>query len=351
MVFIPCFHPISVIQPDEESISNGYKQVQFFDKKKGLKFARAFDFNTGHLLPYEDLVSRFPEYNIIQIPCKKCLGCRLDKSKEWSVRNVLESLSFDNNFFITLTLDDDNVLSEVTYEDEFSGSQSIFVPTLRKKDVQDFMKNLRRYFEYHYNHTGIRYFACGEYGSTTNRPHYHILVYNCPIQDLQYYKSSNGSTLFNSDALTKIWNKGHVVIAPFSYETAAYVSRYVLKKVNHDDVDYKALHLHPEFIMMSTKPGIGRKYYDEHKDMIYNTDELFICDSTGKPISCKPVEYYDTLFEVDNPEDYRAIKDKRLQNCKLSQVSELAGTSLSRDKYLAVKENNLFAKLRTLQRN
>lgn len=334
---MPCYHPITCVRPDGSEVERGNKKLGFFSRSK---YPDAFDFKTGHLLPLEELKIKFPAAELVQVPCRKCLGCRLDHAKEWSVRNVLESLSYDNNFFITLTYDDDHVFSE---------RDGKIVPTLVKDDVKRFMKNLRRYFEYNFSHTGIRYFGCGEYGSTTNRPHYHLLVYNCPIPDLDYYKDKNGNTLFNSKIIDQCWNKGYSVIANFSYETAAYVSRYVLKKVD-SNVDYNSIGLENEFIMMSTKPGIGRKYYDDHKDLIYKTDELFICDSSGHPISCKPVEYYDSLFESECPAEYKTIKDERYDLCKLSQESELLYTDLSRDQYLAVKENNMFAKLRSLQR-
>ena len=93
------------------------------------------------------------------------------------------------------------------------------------------MKRLREYYRSEHNHVGIRFFLGAEYGDTTARPHYHILMFNCPIFDLEYYaKSPLGDVYFNSQTFAKLWQKGHVVIGELTSESAAYTARYCQKK-------------------------------------------------------------------------------------------------------------------------
>lgn len=151
------------------------------------------------------------------VPCGQCLGCRLERSRQWALRCVHEASLYDDNCFITLT-----------YSDEF-------LPRDYSLDVshfQRFMKRLRKRFG-----EGIRFFHCGEYGSQFGRPHYHAILFNLDFPDKVFLKEQNGQTLYRSKILEELWPFGHSSVGSATFESAAYVARYILKKVNGDAAD------------------------------------------------------------------------------------------------------------------
>lgn len=285
-----------------------------------------------------DLVkrNREPEYPLkypvlkiydefLTIPCGKCIGCRIDHSREWANRMMLEARYHESSYFVTLTYDDMSLYRDTkrTYVDPAGNSHTSF--SLSKRSVQLFMKRLRRKFP----DQEIRYFACGEYGSKTRRPHYHLILFGLSLPDLKLYKVNfDGSRLYNSDILAKIWPYGFSVVAEVNWQTCAYVSRYVTKKLTGDaSLFYKTFNIEPEFSLMSRKPGLGRPYYDEFKDKIY--DEYVIRIPSGdKVIKSKPPGYFDSLYDLEEPSRMKEIKDSlRLQadnqlSMKMSQTSQ-----------------------------
>lgn len=131
----------------------------------------------------------------VRVPCQKCRWCRLNNSKKWAERLVLETLYHENNWFLTLTyrpndipimeeIKDQNGRTIFTQENDPDFGQG----TLRKKDVQDFWKRLRKNLSL----KNMKYFYCGEYGPTSQRPHYHAIVYDLPIPDLKEAKDEQG---------------------------------------------------------------------------------------------------------------------------------------------------------------
>ena len=157
----------------------------------------------------------------VEIPCGKCIGCRLAYSKEWANRCVLESKGWKNNYFITLTYAPDTL----PLNEEFGNA------TLKPKDLQDFMKRLRIEWQRKHGHDNVRFYACGEYGSKTHRPHYHILAFNLPLYDLEELKKTdNGDMLYISREIDKIWGKGNTWVGEVNWNTCAYVARYIMKK-------------------------------------------------------------------------------------------------------------------------
>ncbi len=244
------------------------------------------------------------------LPCGKCIACRLAYSSMWGVRCYLESTLHRFNYFVTLTYDDKHLpLSELG------------VATLRKKDMQDFMKRLRRKYDYGKDHIGIRFFGAGEYGERTYRPHYHLLLFNLPIGDLKLYKKSfSGDLYFNSETLSKLWGKGFVVIAELVYESAAYVAQYSMKKNTRKD--YIELNgLEPEFLNMSRSPGIARDYFDNHYEDIYSNDEILVPTNGGYRAFPVP-DYFDRLYEKIDGSHLLKIKEKRLSYILDNQIKD-----------------------------
>lgn len=285
----------------------------------------------------EDLIDDY-----IEIPCGKCIECRLAYSRNWANRCMLELLDHDPKecWFLTLTYDDMHIPNFI--------DDGINIYTLRKKDLQDFWKRLRIDLERSGIKKDLRYFACGEYGSNTFRPHYHAICYSLPIDDLVFWsKSKTGNPLFRSEYLEKIWKCGIVTVSPVSWETCAYTARYVMKKANGYDKQYFTdLGYDPEFTVMSRRPGIARKYYDKFKDKIYKFDEIIL----NNGIKVKPPRYYDNLFENDNPDAYKKLKLERRESAEFSKELKLSKTNLNYEDYLKIEEEKLESKLKLLRR-
>lgn len=259
-------------------IKNKFKITK--DKNKAYKFFKLHDYYEKHV--DEIISSLVPKHliskaELIQIPCGNCLSCRLDYSKQWATRCYGESLYSENNYFITLT-----------YDDEHLPKGSLNNPTLVKEHFQKFIKSLRNYgFE------GLRYFGCGEYGDNTHRPHLHIILFNCPLTDLtenlpyinndgskSFIKKcdENGDPYYYSEIIANAWKyKGQILIGRCTYKSCAYVARYVVKKSKGVNSSvYKSLGIVPEFVLMSKKPGIGEKFILDNYEKFKDNPALFI---------------------------------------------------------------------------
>lgn len=290
----------------------------------------------------------------IEVPCGKCIQCRLSYSREWATRCVLEAKSYQFNYFITLTYDNEHLPINKTIIDKSTG-EIVPNPTLVKKDLQDFMKRLRIHYKREYNHENIRFYACGEYGEQFQRPHYHLILFNLPMFDLvPFGKNELGQTYFYSQILSNIWGKGFVGVANVTWETCAYVARYVMKKQKGPGSAeyYDQLGQVPEFVLMSRRPGIGRDYYENNKEQIYATDEIILPGKDGKAQVLKPSHYYDKLYDIDcdDPFVMREIKEARRECAKQSMNIKLSKTSLTKDEYLDLVDRKKHEQVKKLVR-
>lgn len=291
------------------------------------------------------------------IPCGQCIGCRIDYSRMWADRCILEAKDYVNNAFVTLTYAPEHLPKLQPVVDIETG-EAFDWPTLVPDHLTKFMKDLRRYYEHHYNHDGIRFYACGEYGEDGGRPHYHLLIFNLPVPDKVYWFTNNDhENIYVSDSISKIWGKGIVTIGDVTWNSAAYVARYVVKKQKGntkgcvDIPGHLVTGIQPEFVRMSRRPGIAFKYYDENKDKFYENDEIVI-SVRGKARTIKPPRYYDKLYDIDCDDPFlmQDIKRKRAESARNSMKLQLERTSLSEQEYLAVKERNKISQIGALKR-
>lgn len=229
-------------------------------------------------------------------PCGQCLGCRLDYSLQWAIRCHHESTLYKQNSFLTLTYNDDHLPKD--------GS-------LKKSHVQKFIKKLRK----EVYPTLIRYFGSGEYGEQFTRPHYHLIIFGYDFNDKTYFKSATPSNYFSkkintplyiSEKLSKIWDKGFHIIGEVNFQSAAYVARYVTKKVNGKDKDIWYDGKTPEFALMSRMPGIGKPWFDKYSNDCYPKDFVTI---NGRKFPTP--RYYDSLYGKKFPEVMEKLKQKR----------------------------------------
>ena len=289
--------------------------------------------------------------DFFEVPCGHCIGCRLDYSREWANRLMMELKYHDSAYFVTLTYDDIHVPKSY-YTDKETGEKKVAL-TIRKRDFQLFMKRLRKAFP----NDNLRYYACFEYGSTTFRPHIHAIIFGLHLDDLRVYRrSKEGFIYYNSDRLNDIWSVpksypvdrlGFAVVADVTWETCAYTARYVTKKLSGYESDFYASHgLEPPCSLMSRQPGIGNQYYLDNIQGMYN-DRFVI--RQGNEV--KPPRYFSRLFEVDYPEESAIIKEQKYIFSKHKEVLELSKTDLLKTDYLISKEHAKENQIKALRRN
>lgn len=200
----------------------------------------------------------------VQVPCGKCIGCRFDRSRMWAIRVYHESFQHSRSAFLTLTYSDESVVA------------------INKRDIQLFVKRLRKLCP-------VRYFAVGEYGSRTNRPHYHMVVFGADFMGGSFRMNDE---LYCNPIVQETWGKGIVSIGSVSYGSCAYVAGYTLGKLGATDT----------FALMSRRPGIGHDWLDKYGDDIVNTGH---CVIEGRKVAV-PRKYFE--WEVNK---LSVVKDAR----------------------------------------
>ena len=269
----------------------------------------------------------------VDIACGRCLGCKLEYARRWAIRCMHEASLHEENSFITLT-----------YEDKYLP----FGGTLVKSHWQDFMKRLR----WRLGDERVRFYMCGEYGDSFDRPHYHACLFGWTPPDKRFYKKGKvGDAVYKSKFLDDVWKFGFTTVGTVTFESAGYCARYLTKKITRPDkckkcsaikeecedcfkarTHYERLNyetgevysIEPEFCLMSRRPGIGTGWLELYKDEVSAHDSVIV---NGKEV--QPPEFYiDKLPE----EEREKVKAKRL---KAQKNTDGAERSLSR---LRVKE-------------
>lgn len=302
------------------------------------------------------------------IPCGKCVGCRMEYSRQWANRCMLELEYHSSAYFVTLTYDDYHVPRSY-YPDEDTGEAQLSL-TLQPKDVTDFLKRLRK-------NTGqqFRYFYCGEYGPSTWRPHYHLIIFGLKLDDLTTVNPSGlllpkraGYQYYYSATLQRAWSShdpvydlfgnllyrdvrpiGNISITDVTWETCAYTARYIMKKLKGPESQfYDTFALHPPFVRMSRMPGLARQWYDDHPG-IDEYEYINLRTPTGGK-KFRPPRYYDKLFDIDQPDRSQEMKDRRQRMCLNSIRSKLERTDLNYLQYMQLEEDALKSRITSLQR-
>ena len=256
--------------------------------------------------------------DLVLVPCGNCEACALDHAKIWQMRLSCEDASSVNSYFLTLTYNDENLPSN--YQ-------------LKKDDLQKFIRSLKDFLSDRFNFNGLRYYACGEYGGKTGRPHYHMIIFNCPVLTLDFKnffgkdfmvekhnvgKSFNGVDIFHVNWIDKLWNKGFVSIAPTSSKVFGYVARYCNKKrclTRDEKVILNRKGIQTEFNFMSLRPGIGAVFYYDKMQDILNNNGCFSLNGINYTVD----RYFYKLCEK-NEIDVKSIKDykKEIANLKIN---------------------------------
>lgn len=305
------------------------------------------------------------------IRCGKCMGCRIDKSKEWANRCLLELEYHKSAYFLTITYDDQFV--PISYYSDPATGEAQPSLTLRKRDFQLFMKRLRK------RHVKpLRFFAAGEYGDNTFRPHYHAIIFGLELGDLvPYGKTRRGDMLYTSDFLHSVWSRrdapiqqgsvtslstpdekarlctpyGRITVSPVTWETCAYVARYTTKKLYSMDAKaYEEFNLEPPFLLMSRHPGIGAQYLVDHPEV---KDFEFISVSTEKGgKKFRPPYYFEKKIEQEmEVDDYALRKVHRQEIMQAAVQAQLRQTNMTYGELLQVKEQKFLSRIKSLKRD
>lgn len=238
----------------------------------------------------------------LSVPCGKCPDCLNSRARDWTYRIMSEAKKYKNNWFVTLTYDDEH---------------QPLMGSLVKKEISAFNKKLRAQLERDGKESHFRFYGVGEYGSHTFRPHYHVIYFNLPLDDLVYIgKTKSGLPNYESKFLQKVWGLGFVNVGFVDEASAAYVARYTEKKQMASEEEkqaYEECGLLPEFALMSRKPGIGSDELESISEGVKN--EVYSRFVRGHAYSI-PM-YYRKKIDIESFKSYNKIKELTYLNNNL----------------------------------
>lgn len=194
-------------------------------------------------------------------PCGQCLPCRINKRREWLHRMILEEKCHPCSTFVTLTYSDQNL-----------PMNSDGLPILNPKHLSDWLKRFRKTIA----PLKVRYFAVGEYGDESWRPHYHLVLFGysgCHHIQSRYSKFRTNCCP-QCDTVRDTWGLGNVFLGTADADALQYTAGYTVKKMTHMEDD-RLQGRPPEFARMSTKPGLGYNALWEVADVLmkFNLEE------------------------------------------------------------------------------
>lgn len=267
----------------------------------------------GHMACYDprstagffSVTKMLPDPMPTTLPCGQCIGCRVDKARDWSIRLQHEAQS-------TQEAGSDSLALTLTYATLPAGG------SLNRKDIQDFFKRLRSWANYHQG-AKLRYYQCGEYGEALSRPHHHAVVFGLSVPDRTVWRQGR-SVQYVSQTLTDLWGHGFVTFGDATPSAMGYIAGYVTKKLRDDPTQsrYELLDestgelrsVRPEFSTMSRRPGIGSAWFDRYWQDVYPRD-VVVYRSRNKYLEAKPPRYYDMLLERRDPELFARVRQAR----------------------------------------
>lgn len=182
------------------------------------------------------------------VGCGQCIPCRINKRREWVHRLMLEGSQYEDNAFITLTYDEEHL--PYVAGPQLPGDTHL--ATLIPKHLQDWLKRFRKAVE----PLKVRYYAAAEYGDATERPHFHIAMFNFPSCSWGQTRTHKQYCCASCDLVRSTWGMGNIYLGTLEETSMNYVAGYVLKKLTNK-FDDRLRGRHPEFARMSLRPGIG----------------------------------------------------------------------------------------------
>lgn len=235
-------------------------------------------------------------YNGLTIPCGTCILCRQEQARQWGVRIAHEAQLHEENAFITLTYAPE-------HEPPHGG--------LRYADLQKFWKRIRKKLSK--DKRKIRYYAVGEYGDKTLRPHYHAVVFGLAFIDDRIIVRTQPNLLWTSPMLEKAWGLGQVRVGAVTFDSANYCASYVTKKlvskqkyVRIDEKSGELIALEQPRAFMSR--NIAREWWERWGAFATTHDFIVI---EGRKM--KPPKAYDKWLGAKDEARLREIKAQRIE--------------------------------------
>lgn len=267
------------------------------------------------------------EYATFQIPCGKCLECRLEYARQTAIRCVHEASMHPENSFITLTYNDENIGDN----------------RLRYRDFQLFVKRLRR--KYPTQQIGV--YVAGEYGDKKKRAHWHALIFNWRPQDLKpKYTNERGDQIFSSDILDNLWGLGLTEIGSVTFESAGYCARYATKKLAHG---HDNTHDYEPISKRSSRHAIGKTWIEKYWPDVFRYGELHF---NGKIVSIP--RYYEKWLKKTHPAEWtnyvtivkrQKIKEAIDRETKITNEEKRVNRQRSGLRGLQIKRENVRARI------
>ncbi|WNK13542.1 MAG: replication initiator protein [Microvirus sp.] len=282
--------------------------------------------------PHEQAIKGYRDLRVT-VPCRNCIGCRLDRAREWQIRLTHESKLHQRQCFVTLT---------------YRADQCPPHGSLDKIHFQKFIRRLRKRLR-----VKTRYYMCGEYGDTTQRPHYHAILFGVWFEDARLSNAQNPNrrnNYYTSKLLDELWTHGDCIIGHVTPESCGYVARYIMKKITGDmatshytrvDSDGEIHEIEPPYNAMSLKPGIGHDAFLKWREDFTAEDFVALKGGGKAPLP----EYYDRLIERSDPELLAVLKARR--QMRAMEPKQVANTRPAR---LAVREEVKAAQIQSLKR-
>lgn len=269
------------------------------------------------------------------VPCGQCMGCRLDKAREWAMRCHFENQQHSESCFLTLTYSDEHLPLDTGLEKRHF---QLFIKKLRHRIERQWKKQnpwhrlLKHYpqkvfWRKKLQNITPRYFMAGEYGGKNGRPHYHACLFGYRYPDMVLYNERENYKLYTSEIATKEWGLGECILGEITYESAAYVAGYTISKITgkNENEEYQNLDLEsgeiftvqPPYAAMSLKPAIGKTWFNKFKTDCYPKD--FVTINGRKQ---KPPRFFDEQLRQYDEEMHQAIKVERVKQALNKPTTE-----------------------------
>lgn len=234
-------------------------------------------------------------YSPIKVPCGTCILCREEQARQWAVRITHEAQQYEQSSFVTLSYSDENIPTH--------GS-------LNYADLQKFWKRLRKAVG------RLRYYAVGEYGDKSFRPHYHACIFGHAFINQRIILRTTPTLLWTCPTLQKAWGLGHVSVGALTFQSARYTASYVTKKLRSKQVYVRTDHESGELIpIVQPRPfmsrNIGKQWWEQWRGQVIDHDYVIINAQKQKPPKA-----YDKWLKALDPDKHDEIKAARLEHAE-----------------------------------
>lgn len=266
-------------------------------------------------------------YNRLEVPCGTCILCREEQARQTAVRIYHEAQAYADNCFLTLT-----------YADEHLPPYG----SLRYEDLVKFWKRLRKVVLQRSKTDRtilprLRYYAVGEYGTRSLRPHYHACLFGHAFLHQRIICATSPHLLWTTAELEACWGLGQVRVGDLNFATARYTAQYICKKLRQkqryvrvDEETGELLALEQPRAFMSK--NLGKDWWTKWHQQTIDHDHVVI---DGQPQ--KPPKAYDRWLGEAKPETLEKIKEERRRTAQAEKLTEEESHARARNAHARAK--------------